>query len=317
MFAQFERDVIIDRATAGMERKAASGKWNGGRRPYGYLVNEKTQVLYPNEAEAVVVRLIFDLYTRHRAGSHAIALLLNERGYRTTGGGFWSHKQVIHALTHRGLRRRDQLPRRRHRELSPRVDQSEEVRRGQSDPRTAQREPWSPCGERLGLHRHRQAYLPEVRQAHDRYPREWQDQDLPLLHVLEPLPLWQGPSFYRSQHILISETVDAARSHHESSHVAVNAELKVIHAEIAKVTGKIDKYLDAFEDDELGPEDGEVQQRLLLHRTKQRQLRDRRAELQSDLNYERTMLDAATSLRSPSTSPRSSRPGTTTSEKRW
>jgi site-specific DNA recombinase len=53
-------------------------------------------------------------------------------------------------------------------------------------------------------------------------------------------------SFYRSQHILISEAVDAARSQHESSHVAVNAELKVIHVEIAKVTGKIHKYPDAL-----------------------------------------------------------------------
>ena len=32
MFAQFERDTIIDRVIAGMERKAAAGKWKGGRR---------------------------------------------------------------------------------------------------------------------------------------------------------------------------------------------------------------------------------------------------------------------------------------------
>jgi site-specific DNA recombinase len=31
MFAQFERDTIIDRVITGMERKAASGKWKGGR----------------------------------------------------------------------------------------------------------------------------------------------------------------------------------------------------------------------------------------------------------------------------------------------
>ena len=30
MFAQFERDTIIDRVIAGMERKAAAGKWKAG-----------------------------------------------------------------------------------------------------------------------------------------------------------------------------------------------------------------------------------------------------------------------------------------------
>ena len=39
MFAQFERDTIIDRVIAGMERKAAAGKWKGGRRPFGYQVD--------------------------------------------------------------------------------------------------------------------------------------------------------------------------------------------------------------------------------------------------------------------------------------
>lgn len=49
-----------------MERKAAAGKWKGGRRPYGYQVNTATSTLIPDPAEAAVVRLIFDLYTRDR-----------------------------------------------------------------------------------------------------------------------------------------------------------------------------------------------------------------------------------------------------------
>jgi site-specific DNA recombinase len=40
MFAQFERDVIIDRVIAGMERKATKGKWKGGKRPFGYQVDK-------------------------------------------------------------------------------------------------------------------------------------------------------------------------------------------------------------------------------------------------------------------------------------
>lgn len=45
MFAQFERDTIIDRVIGGMERKAAKGLWKGGRRPFGYTVNPDTHRL--------------------------------------------------------------------------------------------------------------------------------------------------------------------------------------------------------------------------------------------------------------------------------
>ncbi len=41
-FAEFERATIIDRVIAGMERKAASGAWCGGYRPYGYQVDKTT-----------------------------------------------------------------------------------------------------------------------------------------------------------------------------------------------------------------------------------------------------------------------------------
>ena len=43
MFAQFERDSIIERVIAGMERKAAKGLWKGGRRPFGYTVDRGTR----------------------------------------------------------------------------------------------------------------------------------------------------------------------------------------------------------------------------------------------------------------------------------
>ncbi len=80
MFAQFERDTIIDQVIAGMERKAASGKWKGGRRPFGYQVDAAASSLVLDPGEAVVVRLIFDLYTRDRLGARTIANTLNERG---------------------------------------------------------------------------------------------------------------------------------------------------------------------------------------------------------------------------------------------
>ncbi|MGH3625634.1 MAG: recombinase family protein [Sciscionella sp.] len=101
MFAQFERDTIIDRVIAGMERKHAKGKWKGGKRPFGYQVDKTTHTLIVDQNEAVIVRLIFDLYTKDRLGSRAIAKVLNDRGHRTSSGGKWSGYQVIRALNNR------------------------------------------------------------------------------------------------------------------------------------------------------------------------------------------------------------------------
>ncbi len=83
MFAQFERDTIIDRVIAGMERKAAKGLWKGGRRPYGYQVDKTAKKLIIDETEAAIVRLVFDLYVRDRLGTKNIANVLNSRGLRT------------------------------------------------------------------------------------------------------------------------------------------------------------------------------------------------------------------------------------------
>jgi site-specific DNA recombinase len=87
MFAQFERDTIIDRVIAGMERKAPAGKWKGGRRPFGYQVDPAASTLIPDEGEAAVVWIIFHTYIRDRLGAHAVANMLNGRGHRTTTGG--------------------------------------------------------------------------------------------------------------------------------------------------------------------------------------------------------------------------------------
>jgi DNA invertase Pin-like site-specific DNA recombinase len=64
VFAEFEREVIIDRVINGMERKAAKGKWLGGPRPYGYRHDPQTDALVPDQTEAAVIKRVFDLYTR-------------------------------------------------------------------------------------------------------------------------------------------------------------------------------------------------------------------------------------------------------------
>jgi site-specific DNA recombinase len=98
VFAEFERATLIDRVVAGMERKAARGEWLGGPPPYGYSLNREAFLLEPNETEAPVIRLIFDLYTRRRLGARGVASYLSRHGYRSRASQFWSHVSVLKVL---------------------------------------------------------------------------------------------------------------------------------------------------------------------------------------------------------------------------
>jgi site-specific DNA recombinase len=90
MFAEFERSVIIDRVKHGMTTKASKGKWAGGTRPYGYLVDTETHKLVPNPTEVPILREIFRLYTHDRLGTRAIATELNRRGIPNHTGHPWA-----------------------------------------------------------------------------------------------------------------------------------------------------------------------------------------------------------------------------------
>jgi site-specific DNA recombinase len=75
VFAEFEHATIVDRVTAGIERRAKEGRWPTGRLPFGYRRDENKHVV-PDPRTAPVVRRIFDLYTRRRLGTAAIARTL-------------------------------------------------------------------------------------------------------------------------------------------------------------------------------------------------------------------------------------------------
>ena len=98
VFAEFERASIIDRVIAGMERKAARGGWLGGTIPFGYRHNPEKDALEPQETEAPMVPVIFDLYLHKRLGTRAVANWLNEHGHRTRLGRLWSHMTTLTVL---------------------------------------------------------------------------------------------------------------------------------------------------------------------------------------------------------------------------
>ncbi len=90
VFAEFERETIIDRVTKGMATKASKGKWPGGTRPYGYYVDRDTHKLVPHAGEAPHLREIFRLFVEERYGTRAIAGELNRRGVSNRTGKPWS-----------------------------------------------------------------------------------------------------------------------------------------------------------------------------------------------------------------------------------
>jgi site-specific DNA recombinase len=91
VFAEFEREMIIDRVINGMERKASKGKWTLGAAPYAYTVDPHEHTLLADKAEATIVKEIFRLYTRRRLGTRAIAFWSTaSTSARSASGRSWS-----------------------------------------------------------------------------------------------------------------------------------------------------------------------------------------------------------------------------------
>jgi site-specific DNA recombinase len=101
VFAEFERALIVERITAGLERKAARGGWCGGQRPYGLNIAADRNSLERNPTEAPLIPVMFDKYANRKAGSSALADWLNEQGYRTKNGRLWSKESVITVIRNR------------------------------------------------------------------------------------------------------------------------------------------------------------------------------------------------------------------------
>ena len=101
-FAEFERSSIIDRISAGMERKAQRGEWIGGTYPFGYRRPATGGTgLEVDPAAAPIVREIFRRYTDERVGARVIASWLNEQRIPTRYGGRWATQSVLSLLRNR------------------------------------------------------------------------------------------------------------------------------------------------------------------------------------------------------------------------
>ncbi len=311
MFAQFERDTIIDRVINGMERKAAKGLWKGGRRPFGYNVDQAAHALVPNPHESAVVRLIFQLYTRDRLGSTTIARLINQRGHRNTNGGIWSAYQILRILANRvylgELAFRDITTTDCHEPLididtfaeaeritSERNTERAQLRANSSDYDLTGKMRCPTCGSAMvGSRNHGRSKVYRYYLCHDRNRYSTNkcdgyrlDADAAETAVLDALA-----AFYRNNHTLIADAVAEAQRQHRAGQATQQDELTTVRAKITDTNNKIDRYLTAFENGSLDPE--LVSSRLTELRDTSRQLTARRDELIATIDQAPVVPDPA------------------------
>ncbi len=239
-----------------MERKAAAGKWKGGRRPYGYRVDKATSTLVPEAGEAAVVRLVFGLYTQDRLGAKTIARTLNDRGHRTTTGGPWSAHQVLRVLanrvylgelTLRGITATGCHPAITEQAMFAGAQQILAARGEDHAKRAANRSDYlltgllrcPSCGKAMiGTRAHGRSRVyryytcfTRIRYDTSRCAASRMDADAVEEAVIAALA-----SFYRHRHDLIADAIAQARASHAASADGKRAELAAVERELARTS---------------------------------------------------------------------------------
>lgn len=102
IFAEMERDNIVEQAKMGMKQRALNGYRNGGT-VFGYIPTDGELVI--NQEQAEIVKEIFNLYLEGW-GYKKIAMHLNDKGIKTLKGNTWainSIKQILDNPVYVGL----------------------------------------------------------------------------------------------------------------------------------------------------------------------------------------------------------------------
>ncbi|BAH42907.1 putative DNA recombinase [Brevibacillus brevis NBRC 100599] len=99
--AEFEKAKINERMSRGRREKARQGRVLRDFQIYGYSYDSKKEQIVINEAEAAVVRLVFDLFTQPNElvqGMNGIAVYLTNKGVPTKRGASVWHRQVVRQM---------------------------------------------------------------------------------------------------------------------------------------------------------------------------------------------------------------------------
>lgn len=296
VFAEFEHATIVDRITAGIERRAKEGRWYSGRPPFGY--NLKDGRLAPDPITAPVVRRIYRLYVQDRLGTIAIAQQLRAEHAPAPSAG-WGHPAVHRVLTNPTylgrIRWRNQDFASEHEPLiapdtfqqaqtilTERGEDASRRRGNSSDFLLSGVIRCGHCGRAYigmsargkgGTYHYyactaRQKYGPKACQG-ERVSRE----------KLETAVLRQLTGIYRDSP-LIHDALAAAQEQAQRERPALDEQRRAITAEITRVERSTERYFEAFEQGRLSPE--RCEQRVSRLNTRLDDLRAQQDELADD-----------------------------------
>lgn len=100
VFAELERNTTSERVSNVMISRAETGKWNGGRVPYGYVSPGKGKMPMIDVTESAVVRQIFNNYEYSRSTT-MVARDLSDKGILTKRGNKWTPQSITKILGNR------------------------------------------------------------------------------------------------------------------------------------------------------------------------------------------------------------------------
>jgi site-specific DNA recombinase len=272
VFAEFERDVIIDRVVSGMEKKASKGQWTLGTPPYGYTVDPATRHLRPVLEESAVVEEIFHLYTVCRMGTRAVANELTRRGHRRRSGRPWSAKTVNDTLRNRAylgtVAFRDVLAEGAH----PPIIDGETF--ASADWLLAERRLNRTAAARVASDYHLtgkimcprcgKAYVGTAASGRNRVYRYYTCQsrnrwgvtgcDAPRIDAdaFDDNVLAALRDFCRTRTDLIAEAIASVQTTYSASRHTVEAELRAVSARVVQKETAVDRYFADYEDGKIG-----------------------------------------------------------------
>ena len=99
VFAQLERETIVERVKMAKKEAAKQGRWGGGSPPYGFTYDFEKKLLKADPDTAPIVELIYSLYESGKYGHTALAKELNDRGISSATGGKWAKDSVRKILS--------------------------------------------------------------------------------------------------------------------------------------------------------------------------------------------------------------------------
>lgn len=99
VFAQLERETIVERVRLAKKESARQGRFMGGPPPFGYRYNFETKRLEIDELQAKTVRYIYDRYLTGESGYQYIAEELERTGVPGPTDERWNKTSVRKILT--------------------------------------------------------------------------------------------------------------------------------------------------------------------------------------------------------------------------